>query len=183
MITGNTYDKNGVFRLLRKAAELGRDSIDIAYAEGRCFMDYMKARGAYTEETAIDLREAGMKNPDSLNTFIHSKKVCRTSDGRFFLPDAQSTETLSENRLISDLVRFGYGYRTLPEGRQYYAWHGSPDRNDDWIIYAEITESEYHRISIEYPQLISADRDTADRFRDKYIRGHKILKEGWNVSL
>lgn len=87
------------------------------------------------------------------------------------------------SRVISNQVRFGYGYRLVPGGRLYYAWHGYPNRNDDFITYAEISREEFDRIETEYPQEISADRNTAQAFRDKYVEGHKVLAEGWNVPL
>ncbi|MBR2669457.1 MAG: hypothetical protein IKE36_06675 [Solobacterium sp.] len=86
-------------------------------------------------------------------------------------------------RVISDQVRFGCGYRRYLCRKQYYAWHGYPSRNDDYITYAEITQEEFERIVREYPRQISADRDTAERFRQEYIDGHVVLKEGWNISL
>ena len=87
------------------------------------------------------------------------------------------------SRVISNQVRFGYGYRTLPDRKLYYAWHGYPSRNDDYITYAEITLEEYNSIEKEYPHEIVADRKTADVFRKKYVDGHKILSEGWNIPL
>ena len=66
---------------------------------------------------------------------------------------------------------------------QYFAWHGYPNRNDDFITYAQISEEEYEQINREYPQKIDADRDTAERFREKYVNGHEVLLEGWNVTL
>ena len=33
-------------------------------------------------------------------------------------------------RVISNQVRFGCGYRTVDRKRQYFAWHGYPNRND-----------------------------------------------------
>ena len=86
-------------------------------------------------------------------------------------------------RVISNQVRFGCGYRTVDGVRQYYAWNGYPNRNDDFITYAEITEMEYESIESEYPREIEADRETAECFRRKYVNGHKVLREGWNVSL
>ena len=86
-------------------------------------------------------------------------------------------------RLISNQVRFGCGYRTLASGQQYYAWHGYPSRNDDFITYAEISAAEFAQIAREYPREIRADRDTAERFRRTYVNGHRVLAEGWNVSL
>ena len=82
--------------------------------------------------------------------------------------------------LISNQVRFGCGWRTADGKRQYYAWHGVPNRNDDYITTAEITKEEYKQIKQKYPRQIVADRQTAERFREKYVQGHPILLEGWN---
>ena len=73
------------------------------------------------------------------------------------------------------------GYIKTPSGKQYYAWHGQPNRNDDYITYAEITEEEYTKINKEYPRRIDADRETAELFRNKYVDGHKVISEGWNM--
>ncbi|MBQ6222252.1 MAG: hypothetical protein IJJ44_06550 [Solobacterium sp.] len=86
-------------------------------------------------------------------------------------------------RVISDQVRFGCGYRRYLCRKQYYAWHGYPSRNDDYLTYAEITQEEFEKIVREYPRQISAERETAEQFRQEYIDGHVVLKEGWNISL
>ena len=54
------------------------------------------------------------------------------------------------SRVISNQVRFGYGYRTSLGRKQYYAWHGYPNRNDDFITIAEISRDEFFRIENEY---------------------------------
>lgn len=87
------------------------------------------------------------------------------------------------SRIISNQVRFGYGYRTVDGTRQYYAWHGYPDRNDDYITNAEISEQEFERIEKEYPHEIVADRKTAEVFRQKYVEDHTVLLEGWSRIL
>lgn len=87
------------------------------------------------------------------------------------------------SRVISNQVRFGYGYRTLPEDKIYYAWHGYPNRNDDFITYAEITPEEFCQIEKEYTFDFPADRETAEIFRNKYVDRHKVLAEGWNIPL
>ena len=56
------------------------------------------------------------------------------------------------SRLISNLVRFGVGYRAHDSRRQYFAWHGCPSRNDDFITYAEITKEE-----LKFPTSITRD--------------------------
>lgn len=86
-------------------------------------------------------------------------------------------------RLISNQVRFGYGYRRIDGRRQYFAWHGYPNRNDDYITNVEISEEEFGQIAKEYPKQIVAEWDTAKRFRDKYVEGHPVILEGWDCLL
>ena len=86
-------------------------------------------------------------------------------------------------RLISNNVRFGYGYRTVDGKRQYFAWHGYPSRNDDYITSCEISKEEFDRIEMEYPEEIVADRKQGDVFRAKYVDGHTVLLEGWDLLL
>ena len=181
MVSGNSYDAKGVFKLVRKAIELAKDNVDVSYVEGRCFMDYMKEHGAISYETAVDLKEAGMQN-SVMSSFIHSKKAGETADGLFYLKSEKEAAKESERfgRVISNNVRFGYGYRPFEGRRQYYAWHGYPNRNDDYFTNAEITEAEFRQIEKEYPVEVSADRETAEIFRNKYVDGHKVIFEGWN---
>ena len=86
-------------------------------------------------------------------------------------------------RVISNQVRFGCGYRTVDGKRQYFAWHGYPDRNDDYFTTAEIGESEYCEINEKYPGEIAANREEAEAFRNRYVDGHPVLLEGWNRLL
>ena len=86
-------------------------------------------------------------------------------------------------RVISNQVRFGCGYRTVDGKKQYFAWHGYPNRNDDYITTSEISEREYDEINVAYSEEIVADRKTAERFRNKYVDGHPVLREGWNRLL
>ena len=85
MITGNEYGIAGLMRLLQKAAELGREELDIGYVEGCVFMDVLAGCGAVSPETAADLKAAGMNNPRMMRPLVHSKKVGETADGRFYL--------------------------------------------------------------------------------------------------
>ena len=190
MITGSEYDIRGMCRLILKAIELSAKSVDIGYLEGHCFIDYMKQRNAVSPETAVDRAEAGIDDPNVMSCFISSNVVEQMNNGLYYLlgPGEKSSRNVSDSkdrpfRLISNQVRFGCGYRTLSGARQYYAWHGYPDRNSDYITYAEITESEYEQIGMEYPRQIDADRETAEQFRRKYVDGHPVIKEGWDVSL
>lgn len=86
-------------------------------------------------------------------------------------------------RVISNQVRFGCGYRTVDGRRQYFAWHGCPNRNDDYFTTSEISEEEFKQIQKEYPKEIVADRETAQVFRDKYVEDHVVLLEGTNRLL
>ena len=184
VISGNTYDVKGVFRLIRKAVGLGRNSVDLSYAEARLFMDYLEEQGAYSPETAVSPSSFGLANPRIMNPFLHVKRAGCTPEGKYYLIPPEPAPSGDEySRLISNQVRFGCGYRTLGGRRQYYAWHGVPSRNDDYITYAEITAREFDAIMREYPCRIEADRETAERFRERYVEGRPILKEGWNVSL
>lgn len=87
------------------------------------------------------------------------------------------------DRVISDKIRFGYGYRVQGGKKQYYAWHGLTNRNDDYITTAEITEAEFHMIESEYPCFIEATKDQAAMFRKKFVHAHKVLLEGWNALI
>ena len=84
MITGDEYDMQGICMLLRKALTLSKESVDIGYLEGRCFMDYLEECGAVSEETAVPLAGRGIENPNVMNPLLHAKKVRRTKDARYF---------------------------------------------------------------------------------------------------
>ena len=86
-------------------------------------------------------------------------------------------------RVISNQVSFGCGYRTLEGKRQFFAWHGYPDRNSDYITTSEISESEFDEINRKYPKEIVANREKADVFRNKYVNGHPVILEGWDRLL
>ena len=86
-------------------------------------------------------------------------------------------------RVISNQVRFGCGFRTVDGKRQYFAWHGYPDRNSDYITTSEISESEFDEINKKYPKEIIANREKAEVFRNKYVNGHPIILEGWDRLL
>ena len=86
-------------------------------------------------------------------------------------------------RVISNQVRFGCGYRTIEGKRQFFAWHGYPDRNSDYITTSEISESEFDKINRKYPKEIVANRERAEVFRNKYVDGHPVILEGWDRLL
>ena len=85
MITGDNYDMHGICMLLRKALTLSKESVDIGYLEGCCFMDYLEECGATSEETAVPLTDSRIDNPNVMNPFLHSKKVKRTDDARYYM--------------------------------------------------------------------------------------------------
>lgn len=190
MITGDEYDMQGICMLLRKALTLPMESVDIGYLEARCFADYLEKCGAVSEETAVPLADWGIKNPNVMNSLLHAKKVNRTNDARYYIVKSYENggsdrvgKTDRFFRVISNQVRFGCGYRKIGSEVQYFAWHGYPDRNDDYITTGEITRGEFEEINRAYPKEISADRETAQIFREKYVDGHSVILEGWNKTL
>ena len=86
-------------------------------------------------------------------------------------------------RVISNNVRFGCGYRKIGGRIQYFAWHGVPNRNDDYFTTSEITKAEFDEIERKYPKEISAGRDEGLKFADRYVAGHRVILEGWNKLL
>ena len=185
MMSGNEYDVKGIFSLIKKAIEINKTDVDLVYVEQYRFFDYMKEREAVSFETAISPSDFGLKNC-KMTAFIHSKKVEWTGDGRFYLKGMEKGHEAGAerfSRVISNQVRFGYGFRTVDGKKQYFAWHGYPNRNDDFFTTAEITEEEFLKIEKEYPSEISADRETAELFRSKYVDRHKVLMEAWNRTL
>lgn len=82
--------------------------------------------------------------------------------------------------VISNCVRFGCGHRMVSGQKQYFAFHGFPNRNDDLFTTAEISEEEYEQIIKEYPNEIIADNETALIFRNKYVENHIVIFEGWD---
>lgn len=85
LITGDHYDIQGICMLIRKALALSMKSVDMSYLEGCCFLDYLDKCGAISEETAVALTGSAIENPHALNPFLHSKKICRTNDGRYYI--------------------------------------------------------------------------------------------------
>ncbi len=86
-------------------------------------------------------------------------------------------------RFISNSIRFGCGYRIESGRKQYYAFYGSPNRNDDYYTTTEVSEEEYEQICRDYPEQINADSIAAALFKNKYIDGHSVILEGWNELL
>ena len=87
LITGDSYDIDGLCGLLLKAIALGMNDVDISYLEGRCFIDRLVSKGAVSEETALDPASEGIDNPKIMGTFIHAKKVKATERGFFYVTD------------------------------------------------------------------------------------------------
>ena len=189
MVSGSVRDVRGIFKLIHKAFELSMPSVDTGFLEVHCYIDYMREHGAVSAQTAVDRRDGGIEDPALLTPFIDARIIGNTLKGRYYLRNPGEEETARTqdqnfyNRVLSNQVRFGAGYRRVLDELQYFAWHGYPNRNDDFITYAQISEEEYEQINREYPQKIDADRDTAERFREKYVNGHEVLLEGWNVTL
>lgn len=83
-------------------------------------------------------------------------------------------------RFISNCVRFGCGYQTESDRKQYFAFWGKPLKNDDYFYTAEITEEEFLQINRDYPGKFDADQERSMPFKEKYIDGHPLILEGWN---
>ncbi len=82
--------------------------------------------------------------------------------------------------VISQLCRFGYGWRIVNGRKQYFAWHGYPNRDSDYFTTAEISPAEYAQIMEDYPKPIDVDREKGEVFRNKYVNGHRVIMEGWD---
>ena len=147
--------------LARREAERG----DRPSGSAEASSEYLYPRDGY--HLTVD---TGSMTAEECASLIYEKVFAEGDAGRFF-------------RVISNQVRFGCGHM-MSEGRLiYFAWHGYPDRNDDYFTTSEITKEEFESIQQEYPREISADRDTAESFRRRYVDGHRVLLEGWNKLL
>ncbi|MBR4826469.1 MAG: hypothetical protein IKZ91_01120 [Bacteroidales bacterium] len=87
-----------------------------------------------------------------------------------------------EFNIIGQNVRFGFGYRTVEGNRQYFAFYGFPNRNDDYFYNAEISLEEYHEIKRRYVPDFDFD-PRGEAFYEKYVKDHPILLEGWSRLL
>jgi hypothetical protein len=86
-------------------------------------------------------------------------------------------------RVLSNLLRFGCGWRIFFGRRQHFAWIGDPRRNGDYVTTAEISEAEYLQIEASYPEARDAGREEGEAFRKRYVDGHPVLLQGWNKYL
>ena len=87
------------------------------------------------------------------------------------------------SRAISNSARVGFGYRIIDGKKQYFAYHGYWNKNDDYFTTAEISKGEYLEIETEYPGEHHMDPVEAEAFRKKYIHDHPVILEGWNELL
>ncbi len=85
MITGNSYDLEGVCHLLHIAANNGGRSLDIGYLEGQWVLEKLERDGAFSVESAADITGYGLQNVRIMHPFEHSGKVRKTADGKFYL--------------------------------------------------------------------------------------------------
>lgn len=79
---------------------------------------------------------------------------------------------------LSKSYRFG-----VAKGNNIFlAFHGEPNKNDDYYTITEISEDEYKYILEKYQAIIvdkCADKAISDRFRNAYILNKSMLYEGW----
>lgn len=116
-------------------------------------------------------------NVDSLD-FLNLFNELKEHD--LVAPKKSLKEIKKLDRIISTPIVFGCGYRVVSGEKQFYAWHGLANKNDNYITTAEISESEFRMIEKEYPFPIDAKKEQASAFRKKYVHNHKILLEGWH---
>ena len=85
-VTGTEYDADKLCRLLAFAAK-NCPNHDVGYVEGKMAIEKMKALGAITPETAVDMSELGVRTIS--DAFSHSKKlaerVMRTESGKVYV--------------------------------------------------------------------------------------------------
>ena len=85
-VTGNEFGVGRLCRLLAFAASRGLEA-DVGYAEGKLALEDLKARGAFSPETAVKPEELGLRRIDERLT--RSKKlterVMHTEDGRVYV--------------------------------------------------------------------------------------------------
>ena len=84
-------------------------------------------------------------------------------------------------RFISNCVRFGCGYQIESGTKRYFAFWGKPLKDDDYFYTTAITEEEFLQIHREYPGKFDADQERSMPFKEKYIDGHPLILEGWNL--
>ena len=165
-------------KVLEKArlTDPGIDTVVDPYPVDAFFQWNWEYPGAWYLIVAIP---EGFKSRDAFIDFL----VQKTLEQHKKTKRAVDISNDSYFRVISNQVRFGYGFRTVDGQRVYFAWHGYPNRNDDYFTTSEISESEFDEIGRDYPEEISADRETAEVFRNKYVDHHPVLLEGWNRLL
>ena len=76
-----------------------------------------------------------------------------------------------------------YGYAVTKEGydRMCFAFHGTPNRNDDYYVMTVITEDELQIIIEKYSRLRGNVIDKAEgEFREKFVDNHTEIFEGYN---
>ena len=68
--------------------------------------------------------------------------------------------------------------------KQHFAFFGKPSKNDDYYVNVEISEEEYTKLCMDYPNEIhNYPGEIANTFRETYIIGHSLILEGWNKLL
>ncbi len=118
--------------------------------------------------------------PDSWWDKIAEQKIVNLN-GRITFDGVEKEPLSLKYSVISNQVRFGYATATTAAGRRFFAFHGSPCRNDDYFDISEITESEYLEIQKEYVPKGSQGRPFSDTFNEKFIKDHTIVHEGWDL--
>lgn len=82
--------------------------------------------------------------------------------------------------LLSNQVRFGYAMASDNGKVLYFAFHGFPDRNDDYFTLVEITEQEQERLCGKYKCGVWG-HEVGDLFRNEFIENHRVFSEGYHL--
>lgn len=90
-------------------------------------------------------------------------------------------------RVIGENIRYGINSLIINNKIRYYAFHGTPARNDDYFITVEISEDEFYEIEHNFDcckDFSFAETDNyVEKFKEKYINNRPIILEGFNVLL
>lgn len=82
---------------------------------------------------------------------------------------------------FSNQIRYGVASGRMDGRRMYFAFHGSPSRNDDYYVVTSISEQEYDEACRIYGPMGSQGRETGDKYCETFINGHTVLCEGWSM--
>lgn len=101
-------------------------------------------------------------------------------------PPTDVPSFLKENSIMINynFISCGYRFGVAALSNRYIAFHGQPNRNDDFYTVTEISNTEYQEILTKAPTIIEnrcASSETAQLFFNRFINGRPVLYEGWTL--